>query len=895
MTIIPFTSAEATLETAGGKGANLARLTRAGFSVPPGFILTTEAYRAFVKANSLQTVIQSALENLSAEESSALEQASTRIRIAFSAGSMSVDMESVIHDAYDGLNGVPVAVRSSATAEDLPDLSFAGQQDTYLNIIGGEALLKAVVDCWSSLWTARAIGYRMRNRISHNDAALAVVVQEMVQSEVSGVLFTANPLTGLRSESVIDATFGLGEALVSGQVEPDHFVVDTVSGEVVSTTLGAKKISTRGKTGGGVEVVAEDAGVRQTLSIDQVRQLADLGLRVQNEYEFPQDIEWAFAQGKLYLLQSRAITSLFPLPQEGATQVSPLQIWFSFGAVQGILTPITPLGSDTFRCVFTGGAQMFHVHMAYDQQKVLVPAGERLWIKVSDFLRHPLGRRISGALLGYIEPSIGQILRGLVVEPQLGAGQGRIKLSTVLRLMRFALPILVRFARNVHNPEKARADFDALIRQELDKTQLVVTGDIYERLTQRLAFMRTRMSNAFPTLLPRFIPLFGPGIGMLNLLTRLTTDNAGTDHGLSMLALDVMRGLPNNVTTEMDLALWAAAKQIRADADSMDEFTTADAASLAARYLEGALPEAAQQALTGFLTHYGMRGVGEIDIGLPRWRDDPTPVMQTLQSYLKITNEEAAPDVLFSRGQKTAEAAIEQLAATARKQHGGFVKEKLVRFAAKRVRVLMGAREAPKFYAVRMIGIAREQLLLSGREFVEMGVFERAEDIFFLAIPELEALARREAGDWKAVIARHRASYEREQRRRQVPRVLVSDGRTFYEGIGAETDTDEVITGSPVSAGVVEGVVHVVFDPHESQLVPGEILVCPGTDPAWTPLFMAAGGLVMEVGGMMTHGSVVAREYGIPAVVGVHQATTRLKMGQKIRVDGTRGRIQILE
>jgi rifampicin phosphotransferase len=219
----------------------------------------------------------------------------------------------------------------------------------------------------------------------------------------------------------------------------------------------------------------------------------------------------------------------------------------------------------------------------------------------------------------------------------------------------------------------------------------------------------------------------------------------------------------------------------------------------------------------------------------------------------------------------------------------------LVRFAAKRVRVLMGAREAPKFYAVRMIGIAREQLLLSGREFVEMGVFERAEDIFFLAIPELEALARREAGDWKAVIARHRASYEREQRRRQVPRVLVNDGRTFYEGIGAETDTDEVITGSPVSAGVVEGVVHVVFDPHESQLVPGEILVCPGTDPAWTPLFMAAGGLVMEVGGMMTHGSVVAREYGIPAVVGVHQATTRLKMGQKIRVDGTRGRIQILE
>jgi len=209
--------------------------------------------------------------------------------------------------------------------------------------------------------------------------------------------------------------------------------------------------------------------------------------------------------------------------------------------------------------------------------------------------------------------------------------------------------------------------------------------------------------------------------------------------------------------------------------------------------------------------------------------------------------------------------------------------------------VLMGVREAPKFYAVRMIGIMREQLLLSGKEFAEAGVFERPEDIFFLSIPDLEALAQRESLEWKAIVAGHRAAYEREQRRKQIPRVLVSDGRAFYEGLGAETDTGEVITGSPVSAGVVEGIVHVVFNPHESQLTPGEILVCPGTDPAWTPLFMAAGGLVMEVGGMMTHGSVVAREYGIPAVVGVHQATTRLKNGQRIRVDGTTGKVQILD
>ena len=885
--ILNFDSPQATLETAGGKGANLARLTRAGFDVPSGFIISTEAYRAFVAENSLQAVIESALENLSADDSGALEEASAKIRSAFSAGRMPAEIREAILAKYSVSE--PVAVRSSATAEDLPDLSFAGQQDSFLNVLGGKALIRAVIDCWSSLWTARAIGYRIRNGISHADAALAVVVQTMVQSEVSGVLFTANPLTGLRSESVSDATFGLGEALVSGQVEPDHFVVDSASGELVSKSLGAKKISTRGKAGGGVEVVAEDAEARQSLSDDQIRQLGDLGLRVQKEYGFPQDVEWAFAEGKLYLLQARAITSLFPLPDHDA-----FTIWFSFGAVQGILTPITPLGSDTFRSVFAGGAGMFHVHTPYDRQDVLVPAGERLWIKVSDMMRHPLGNHLFGIFLGYIEPSVQQILRGLAEEPQLGAGSGRIRLSTVSRLVRFAFPILVRMVRIVHNPEKARADFDALIDGELEKTHVEVSGDVYDRLAQRLDFMKWRMASAFPTLLPRFIPLLGPAMGMLNLLTRLATEGAGTDHGMSMQVLNVTRGLPNNVTTEMDLALWETAKQIRADADSFTSFTSTDAPELAVRYLAGNLSEVAQKAIAAFLSRYGSRGVGEIDLGLPHWRDDPTPIMQTLQSYLQITDPEAAPDVQFERGQKAAEEAIEQLAVAVRNQKSGFIKEKLVRFSARRIRVLMGVREAPKFYAVRMIGIARQELLESGQELEEASVFDQVEDIFFLTLHELEALSRRESRDWNTLIAGHRAAYEREGRRRQIPRVLVSDGRTFYEGIGAAKNEGDVITGSPVSAGVVEGVVRVVFDPRNSQLVPGEILVCPGTDPAWTPLFMAAGGLVMEVGGMMTHGSVVAREYGIPAVVGVHQATTRLKNGQRIRVDGTAGKVLIL-
>ncbi len=466
MLIIPFTSPEATLENAGGKGANLVRLTRAGFDVPRGFILSTNAYREFVKVNMLDAAIQQAIEGLAPENTDALENASETIRSAFSQGDLPARIHLELLSAYTELNpqsGIenqkPVAVRSSATAEDLPDLSFAGQQDTYLNIIGEVQLLKAVIDCWSSLWTARAIGYRMRNHISHDEAALAVVVQEMVQSDVSGVLFTANPLTGLLSESVIDATFGLGEALVSGQVEPDHFVVNSISGEISGKTLGAKKISTRGRSGGGVESIAdEDAEARQTLSDDQIRQLAEIGAQIQKEYNAPQDIEWAFADGKLYILQSRGITSLFPVPQ---ISFDPLIIWISFGAVQGLVGPITPLGRDTIRQVAAGAGKMLGVKIKPEELNMFGMAGERVWIKFSDVIRHPIGSRIFKEALSFIEPSTGQILRALSADPRVGLGEGKFKFSTVGRVMRFFVPVLLRAIRNVLSPKHARARFDS--------------------------------------------------------------------------------------------------------------------------------------------------------------------------------------------------------------------------------------------------------------------------------------------------------------------------------------------------------------------------------------------------------------------------------------------------
>jgi len=894
--IIPLASPAASLETAGGKGANLARLTRAGFNVPPGFIITTAAYRAFISANRLEALIQSILGDLTGADMPGLETASAAIRAAFTSADIPVSLTGDILSGYAGLHQssptvdpLPVAVRSSATAEDLPDQSFAGQQDTFLNVIGDSQLLRAVVDCWSSLWTARAIGYRIRNAIPHAGVELAVVVQVMLQADVSGVLFTANPLSGLLSESVIDAVSGLGEALVSGQVDPDHYVFDVQRDETVTVTLGARNFSTRARAGGGVENIQQSAAPSRTLPDADLRKLVAVGQAIQNEYNAPQDIEWAFVGGNLFILQARAITSLFPIP---AISFDPLMVWFSFGAVQGLLGPVTPLGRDAIRHLAHGAGRMFgdppleRIPPPAPTTDIFAQAGQRLWVRISDVIRHPLGSRIFSGALGFIEPSIGGILRSLNADPRLGVGRGRFKFSTFRSLAHFAFPVLARLARNMFFPAQARARFEADIDAYLSAASIPPAADRFSHLANIIAYMRDRIANAFAFLMPKFIPIFGPAMASLNILNHFSRE----------LAMEVTRGIPDNVTTAMDLALWQTASAIRSDPPSAQLFEDTDSALLASRFLAGDLPPAAQVAVARFMDRYGMRGLGEIDFGQPRWREQPAPLINTLQSYLRI-DPASAPNLLFARGEQSALAAVEQLATLASAGHAGFIKEKVVRAAARRVRLLVGARESPKFFAIRAMGIARRALMEVGLEFVGAGTIDQPDDLVFLTLDELEQLAASRsapAADWKSIVAGRRAAYQRELRRRQVPRVLVSDGRAFYEGLGSAAAGGDLITGSPVSPGVVVGIVHVVLDPHTARLIPGEILVCPGTDPAWTPLFMAAGGLVTEVGGMMTHGSVVAREYGIPAVVGVHQATLRLKNGQRIRLDGTTGTIEIL-
>ncbi len=866
--ILPLGSPEATPERAGGKGANLSILFREGLPVPDGFIVTTAAYERFVEANDLGAWIRSTVEG-----APGAQEASHLIRTRFAAASTPPEVAGALQEAYTSLGSPPVAVRSSATAEDLPDLSFAGQQDTFLNVIGGEALATAAVRCWSSLWTARAIAYRRRNAVSSDGLSIALVVQTMVPSEASGVLFTANPLTGRRTEVVIEATFGLGEALVSGQVEPDHFVVSMPGERITGRRLGAKNI-------------AQDGAARQALPDAAIIDLARLGAGIAAVFGAPQDIEWALAQDRIRILQSRPITSLYPLP-EGIPR-EPLQVLFSFAAVQGVLDPLTPLGRDLIRSrVFGGMKKALGVR---NGRGPLVVAGERLFVNVTGLVEHPWLRRRFVTALGMVDLQAARKIESLPQRSPRGAAWRRLLWRAPVVLARPLTWVLYNLLR----PRQGRERFHRRVEATLAAFREQARRS--ETLSETLALLDTFCYARLPrVVLGCLMPAVGAGVGSLRVLNALA-EPIPQGH---RLALEATRGLPHNVTTRMDLALWEVARVIRADPASAAHFESSDAAPLAEEYLAGGLPRAARNAIAGFLEQYGMRGVAEVDLGRPRWREDPTQLMQVLRSYLRIDADAQAPDAVFAKGAARAEAAIAQLIASARSSRHGWLRAQAIRWFSRRMRELAGLRESPKFFMVRVFGILRERILEAGRELVTGGVIDRPGDLFLLHIDELQALAAGDPRDWRTLITARRLAWERERRRRQVPRLLFSDGEAFYGGAlePAEAPAEEnggVLIGVPVSPGVAEGSVRVVLDPKGVQVLPGEILVCPATDPGWTPLFLTAAGLVMELGGMMTHGSVVAREYGIPAVVGVHQVTTRLHTGQRVRVDGSTGEVFLL-
>jgi pyruvate,water dikinase len=848
----------------------------AGLPVPNGFCVTTHAYQLVASGAQLERVTRD-LDTIQAEDAKSIESLAARARQALLQAHVPDEVEAAIRRAHAEMaprgREVAVAVRSSATAEDLGEASFAGQQDTFLNVVGADAVMDAVRHCWASLWTDRAVAYRASQGIDQAHVLLSAVVQEMVPAAVSGVLFTANPMTGRRGEAVLDAVPGLGEALVSGRVNPDHFVVDRANRVISDRKFGDRQPSPQG------------GGKRQEVLSDQeVMEIVRLGERVEAHYQAPQDIEWSLDQGRrLWLLQARPITTLFPVPQ--SSPGDDLRVYLNASNLQGVRQPLTPMGIDIFRRIGTGAAALLGVEV--DPQRgpgLLQPIASRLFLDITGVLRTTLGRRIALSILGVMEPRSADSIRVALKDPRLGA----FRPVPRRRLARGLLGVMTRTRAPARallalsSPEKARgrasADADAFLAS--------VAGPVEgsDKTLERVEWLAIRIPQE---LFFRIVPVAAVGIFSLSLARKL-----GRRVGVEADVMAITGGLPHNVTTQMNLELWEVARRLRQGgfAKLLEESTPSE---LAARYLAGRLPEPVQLELGAFLHVYGYRGVAEIDIGVARWGDDPSHLFGVLANLMRVREPQLAPDIQFRRAEEAATEAM-QLALEKARRLGpaGLPNAVLLRLLFSRVRALGGLRESPKAYAIAALSRCRTLLLSAGRELAQSGRIRRADDVFFLTL--VEARKALSGADQHELVLARRAEYDREFHRRRQPRVLLSDGTSFYGDLpAAATGDSHTLVGSAASAGVHTGAARVILDPTGARLEPGEVLVAPSTDPGWTPLFMTAGGLVMEMGGMMSHGSIVAREYGIPAVVGVPGATTAIRTGDVVTVDGANGLVRL--
>jgi phosphohistidine swiveling domain-containing protein len=890
--MLPLTAIHRNMLTlVGGKGANLGEMTGAGLPVPPGFCITTAVYEQVASEAGLETILDARAGNAANPEQ--LAELAQAARTCIQNATIPELVAASITNAYrllgDG-SPIPVAVRSSATAEDLPFASFAGQQDTYLNVVGTEAVLDAVRLCWASLWTDRAVSYRASLGLDQRRVQLSVVVQRIVEAEVAGVLFTANPVTSKRRQAVIDANPGLGEAVVSGVTNPDHFVVNTASGEIVERRLSDKRIVIRGTADGGIVQTESGAGIGEAcLSDAQIRELAQLGARVEAHYGAPQDIEWAIdAAGKLWLTQSRPITTLYPLPANAPDNDDELRVYFSLNVFQGVFRPLTPMSMAAFRLISSTVASLFDLapRDPLIGPSILVESGFRLFLDVTAALRTKIGRRLLIGAMGFGEARSSVLFQQLTADPRLSlrpAPRWRVirafgSLAVKTRAPLYITQALFKPSIAVERMRRARAGLEAL-RATSPESNVANFADRLKALEQHVTGLSAHLFRAFPSTLVS-------GLGSLGLASRLLKGIATPDE--LQIAL---RALPHNPTTEMDLDLWALSRQVAADALATRHVSETAPEQLAQEYRVGTLPPTLQQGLADFLYHYGHRSVAEIDLGLPRWREDPAHILGVLANYLQLNDPALAPDAQFRRGAQEAEAMVAEL--TQRATRKGRLRGMLVGFFLKRARALAGLREMPKFCLILMLAYMREVLQSIGKELSEAGRLESGEDIFFITLQEAHAALAGE--DMHDIVRERRAGYEHELQRGHVPRVLLSDGTEPTPAVTDSAESQGMLRGTPASPGSITGRARVILDPTGAHLEPGEILVAPSTDPGWTPLFLTAGGLVMEMGGSISHGAVVAREYGIPAVVGVPGATERITTGQQITVDGAAGTVKIEE
>ncbi|MBI4779815.1 MAG: phosphoenolpyruvate synthase [Oscillatoriophycideae cyanobacterium NC_groundwater_1537_Pr4_S-0.65um_50_18] len=848
----------------GGKGANLGELSRLeGIHVPDGFCISTEAFKRIIEETPSIHKLLDQLSLLKVNEQDKIRELSGEIRRIIKGIVIPEDVdEAIAHFLSKFGEKNAYAVRSSATAEDLPTASFAGQQDTYLNIIGKNAILTHISKCWASLFTERAVIYRIQNGFDHRKVYLSVIIQKMIFPQAAGILFTADPVTGNRKVVSIDASFGLGEALVSGRVNADNYKVR--NGKIIEKRISTKTLAIYALDDGGTQVqkIEPEQQNKQVLTDNQIVRLERIGRAIETHFSNPQDIEWCWVDDTFYMVQSRPITTLYPIPEanDGGNHV-----YVSVGHQQMMTDPMKPLGLSLWQ--LTAARPMYQ-------------AGGRLFVDVADDLASPVKRDILVNVLGKSDPLIKDALTTIIERGDF------IK----------ALPDDQSSSKsNQGTPPNFQAQLENdpaivsnLIRnsqasiEELKYTIQTKSGaDLFDFILQDQQKLRQSLSD------PQRFGAIMTGMNAASWINERMMEWLAEKNVADTLA----QSAPNNITSEMGLELLDVADVIRPYPEVIAYLQDAEGDCC----LDGLMkPDGGREvgeAIAAYLNKYGMRCVGEIDITRTRWSENPTTLVPMILSNIRNL-EPGERDRKFEQGQRSAFKKEQELLERLQQLPNGEQKAEETKQKISLMRNFIGYREYPKYDIVSRYFVYKQALLKEVEQLVQVGVIHEKEDIYYLTFEELRDVVCTHQVDYSIISAR-KDEYKFYEKLTP-PRVITSDGEIITGEYKRENLPANAIVGLPVSAGVVEGRARVILDIEEADLKDGDILVTTFTDPSWTPLFVAIKGLVTEVGGLMTHGAVIAREYGLPAVVGVDHATQRIKDGQRIRVHGTEGYVEIL-
>ena len=856
------------LMVVGGKGANLGELSKIeGICVPDGFCITTEAFKRIMGEMSSINKLLDQLALLKVGDRDKIGRLSSEIRRVIKGIVIPEDINKDITYFLSRLDAnTAYAVRSSATAEDLPTASFAGQQDTYLNIIGKEAILKHISKCWASLFTERAVTYRIQNGFDHRKVHLSVVVQKMAFPQVAGILFTADPVTGNRKVLSIDASFGLGEALVSGLVNADIYKVR--GGKITNKKISTKKLAIYALKDGGTKKQEIELKLqnRQALTDEQILQLESIGRKVEEHFGCPQDIEWCLTDDIFYIVQSRPITTLYPIPEADDKEN---HVYISVGHQQMMTDALKPLGLSLRQ--LTSAGNMFK-------------AGGRQFVDVTHMLASPDSREMLLNNMGQHDPLIKEALITIIERDFIRCLPNDKKEKSLSKNNKGMS--LEGFQAQIENDLRIVSD---LIRKSQTSTEVLKQNIQTKSGLELFDFLQKDFQEL------KIISFDPQSMAVIRTIANAASwinERINEWLGEKNVASTLSQSVQNNITSEMGLELLDIADVIRPYLEIIDYLQHVKDDSFLDEVVKFDGGQKTRDAIYTYLNKYGMRCAGEIDITKPRWSEKPMALIPMILNNIK-NFEPNAGKRKFEKGRQEALKKEQELLGRLKQLPEGEQKAKEVKRVIDLIRNFSGYREYPKYSIVNRYFIYKKALLKEAERLVQANVIHEKEDIYYLTFEELREVVRTNKLDYR-IISKRQEEY-RLYEKLTPPRVITSDGEIIVGVYQRENLPAEAIAGLSVSSGVIEGRARVILDMEDVDLEDGDILVTKFTDPSWTPLFVAIKGLITEVGGLNTHGAVIAREYGLPAVVGVENATKLIKDGQRIRVNGTDGYVVVLK